>query len=128
MTRAVDKDDFQTQLARALEASIELTDTAKRKEIERCAAERLHELVRAVAGMKRAKARTRFGWSCLFVSLVVVAIAEYMRVDGKQADSLVALMLSLVPLVGGGWHIHRANIAERDWASALERLESATLD
>ena len=121
-------DDFQAKLARALDESVERTDFAKQKEIERRAAERLHELVCAVAGMKRAKARTRFGWSCLFMSLMIIAIAAYMRFDGKRADSLIVLMMSLIPLIGGAWHVHKANIAERNWASELERLESTKPD
>lgn len=124
----MEKDDFQANLARALNDSLELSEVAKRAEIEKRAAERLHALVRIAAGRERIKARRGFGWACFFLSLVVVLFAIYMRFDDRQRDSLVTLMLSLIPLLGGGWHLQRANTAELKWASELERLDAADSD
>lgn len=121
----MDRDqDFNANLARALNESVVLTEKAQREQVERLASERLQKLVQATAHLERAKASTRFGWALFFLGWVVVAIAIYMRVDGRQFDSLVALMLSLIPLLVGGTLLHRFTVAQRQRADALEQLHA----
>lgn len=118
-------EDFQGKLTRALEAAIAPAEEARRVEIEKQASERVRTLVRAVAETKRAEAQAQFGWFCLVTSVFVIGVAVYMRFDGKPLDSLVVLMLALIPLLGGGWHLHMSFRARRQSAAALEQLGSA---
>lgn len=116
------KDDFRTKLFRALDGAVLLTEKAQRDQVERLAAQRLQDLVQATAHLERAKASTRFGWALLFMSVVVVVIAIYLRVDGRQGDSLATLMLAMIPLLAGATLLQRFNVAQRERASALEQL------
>ena len=117
-------DDFNANLVRALNESVVLTEKAQREQVERLASERLQKLVQATAHLERAKASTRFGWALFFLGWVVVAIAIYMRVDGRQLDSLVTLMLSLIPLLVGARLLDRFTAAQRKRADALEQLHA----
>ena len=119
-----ENEEFNTNLARALDESVVLTAKAQRKQVESLASERLEQLVQATAHLERAKASTRFGWALFFLGWVVVAIPVYMRVDGRQLDSLVTLMLSLIPLLVGGTLLHRYTVAQRARADALEQLHA----
>jgi len=121
----MENQDLQSQLTRALEQALVPIDAAQSAEINRRAAERVQALVRVASGRRRVKARARFGWFCLFIVLVVIAIAVYMLLDGRRTDSLVTFMLLVVPLVGGGWHLQKANLEEISWAQELERLGAA---
>ena len=119
---------FETELARALDQSLVLTDAARKAEINRMAEERLRALVHITSRRRKVRARARFAWFCLFIFLAVIAIAAYMLLDGRRTDSLVTVMLSLVPLLGGGWHLHQANREEIGWAKELERLGVADIE
>jgi hypothetical protein len=119
---------FETKLARALDRSLVLTDAARQAEINRVAEERLRALVHITSRRRRVRARARFAWFCLFIFLAVVLIAIFMLLDGKRTDGLVTIMLSLVPLIGGGWHLQRANAEEIGWARELERLGVADVE
>ncbi len=121
-------EEFETRLARALEQSLVLTDVARKAEINRMAEERLKALVQITSKRKKVRARVRFAWFCFYVVIVVFLVALYMLLDGRRTDSLVTFMLSLVPLVGGGWHLHQANREEIGWAKELERLGVADIE
>ena len=121
----MENEELHDRLTRALEQSLVLTDAAQSAEINRRAAERVQALIRVASGRRRVKARARLGWFCLFIVLVVIAIATYMLLDGRKTDSLVTFMLMLVPLAGGGWHLRKANLEEISWAQELERLGAA---
>ena len=117
-------DDFNANLARALNESVVLTEKAQREQVERLASERLQKLVQATAHLERAKASTRFAWALFFLGWVVVAIAIYMRVDGRHFESLVTLLLSLIPLLVGARLLDRFSVAQRKRADALEQLHA----
>lgn len=119
---------FETKLARALDQSLDLTDAARKAEINRLAEERLRALVHLTSRRRKVRARARFAWFCLFISLAVVLIAISMLLDGKGTDGSVTIMLSLVPLIGGSWHLQRANAEELGWAEELERLGGADIE
>lgn len=122
----MEKEDFQAKLERALDGALTLTDKAQREQVERLADERLQKLVEATASLERSKASLRFGWALFFIGWVVVVIAIYMRVDGRELDSLVTLMLSLIPLLVGGVLIHRYTATQRQRAKSIEQLHAGS--
>lgn len=74
----------------------------------------------ASAARDRADARARFSLACFIVAICVIAIAIFMLIDGQKPASHAALLLSLIPLVGGAWHLDRANREKRQIASLVE--------
>lgn len=87
--------------------------------IDRLADEKANERIKTFAEDEKAKASGNFGWFLLFVSLLTIAVAIYMRFDGAKADSVVTLLLSTIPMVAGGYFIQRHHRAKRLRAKKL---------
>jgi hypothetical protein len=117
-------DELQKRVFQMLEGGLKRTDEANRRNVERLASARLEEIVAAIAGMKRAEAGTRYGWALMALGFFLVVVAVYMNIDGKGLHSHVLLLVSVIPLIAGGWYIDRANKASRKYASELERLRA----
>lgn len=87
--------------------------------IDRLADEKANERIKTFAEDEKAKASGNFGWFLLFVSLLTIAVAIYMRIDGAKTDSVVTLLLSTIPMVAGGYFIQRHHQAKRLRAKKL---------
>lgn len=117
------KDDLVRELAPLMDAAFALSRASQSAEIDRIA-QRANLMVTAAAGLIRTKAQTRFGWFLMILSPFVVAVAIYILIDGKRLDSLIVLLSSLIPLIGGAWHLRQADVAAKRWVSELTWLES----
>lgn len=99
--------------------AIEPNEADQQEIIRRLADKQTSEMLRALAEDEKAKASGAFGWFLLFVSLLTIAVAIYMRFDGAKADSVVTLLLSTIPMVAGGYFIQRHHQAKRLRAKKL---------
>ncbi len=92
---------------------------AQQERVELLAEARARELIKNSAADEQGRASAMFGWFLLFVSLLTIAAAVYMRVDGAQTDSVVTLLLSTIPMVAGGFFIQRY---QRSRQSMVDKL------
>jgi hypothetical protein len=99
--------------------SLEPNAKAQQERVELLAEARARELIENSAADEQGRASAMFGWFLLFVSLLTIAAAVYMRVDGARADSVVTLLLSTIPMVAGGFFIQRY---QRSRQSMVDKL------
>jgi hypothetical protein len=117
-------DDLVRRLHELLDGALVQSRAANDAQIKQLADARVKVLVAAASGIAGTKVRTTFGWFLISAALFTFAFAIYMRVDGRQQDSLVWMFLSLLPLIGGGWYLRCAIESRERWAAELNRLEA----
>jgi uncharacterized membrane protein len=114
------------RLKNLLRESLEPNAKAQRERVELLAEARARELIENSAADERGRASAMFGWFLLFVSLLTIAAAVYMRVDGARTDSVVTLLLSTIPMVAGGFFIQRYQRSKQSMADALLATKKRT--
>jgi len=71
-----------------------------------------------------AQARIAFAIFVLITSVLVFLFGLSVQ-DQQPVEGAVIKLLSLIPFLGGAWHIHRAQKALREYARALENDDVA---